>query len=74
MFLAALSAVIETMFESTELAKFEYAYVPQPVCLNVPAFYFACMGSNNHYTADDFLQRWSTQCSAQGISFHADSG
>ena len=60
MFLAALFAVIKKMFATTELAKFEYAYVPQPVCLNVPAFCFACMGSNNQYTADDFFQRWST--------------
>ena len=61
MFLVALSAAaIEKMFASKELAKFEYAYVPYTVCLNVPAFCFACMGSNNHFMADDFRQRWST--------------
>ena len=66
------------MFASNELAKYAYAYVAQPVCLNVPAFCFACMGSNNRFTADDVLQRWKyiySQCLARGItvvSFGAD--
>ena len=78
-FLATSFATIEKMFASNELAKnMHMQYIAQPVCLNVPAFCFACMGSNNRFTADDVLQRWKyiySQCSACGItviSFGAD--
>ena len=61
-----------------ELSKYAYAYVAQPVGLNVPPFCFACIGNNNRFTAEDVLQRWKyiySQCSARGIrvvSFGAD--
>lgn len=77
-FQATSFAAIERMFASNELAKYAYAYGAQPVRLNVPAFCFACMGSNNRFTAEDVLQRWKyiySQCSARGItvvSFGAD--
>ena len=77
-FLATSLSAIEKMFASCELAKYAYAYVAQPVCLNVPPFCFACIGSNNRFTAEDVLQRWKyiySQCSARGIrvvSFGAD--
>ena len=77
-FLATSLDAIEKMFASSELSKYAYAYVVQPVSLNVPAFRIACIGSNNHFTAADVFQRWKyiySQCSARGIkvvSFGAD--
>ena len=77
-FLATSLSAIEKMFATSELAKYAYAYVAQPMCLNVPPFCFACMGSNNRFTAEDVLQRWKyiySQCLARGIkvvSFGAD--
>ena len=77
-FLATSLGAIEKMFVTNELAKYAYAYVAQPVSLNVPAFCIACIGSNNCFKAEDVLQRWKyiySQCSARGItvvSFGAD--
>ena len=56
-FLAKSLSAIEKMFVTSELAKYAYAYVAQPMCLNVPPFCIACMGSNNRFTAEDVLQR-----------------
>ena len=57
-FLATSFEVIEQCFRTCEVSKFAYIYVAQCVSPTVPAYCLACMGTNNSFTATDFLKRW----------------
>ena len=58
------------MFETTDVAKYAYVYMAQPLCPNVAPFCLACMGTNNKFTAKDVLLRWQyivNECKKRNI-------
>ena len=56
-YLAVSFKVIENLFKTTDIAKYAYLYVVQPLKIDSPSFCLACIGTNNKFTALEILQR-----------------
>ena len=59
-FLALSFEGIENMFTNHTKAKYAYVYMAQPLDKNVPAFWLACFGTDNKFTAEHIVLRWQT--------------
>ena len=62
---------IEDSFKSSKISKYALVYIAQPLSPGVPAFPLACIGTDNKFTADILLKRWShisSECQKRGIS------
>ena len=77
-FLASSFAAIENYFKTSTIAKHAFLYMAQPLKSSAPAFILGCMTTDNKFTAEHVLKRWShihTECAKRGItvvSFGAD--
>ena len=77
-FLATTFDAIEDMFAKNSISRYAYVYMAQPLCHNTPPFCLSCMGSDNQFTAQDVLLKWSyiiSECKKRDIvvtSFGAD--
>lgn len=77
-FMATSFKVIEDYFATTGISKCAVVYMAQGMSEVVPAFYLACIGNNNQFTAELVLKRWQylhRECKKRGItaiSFGAD--
>ena len=77
-FLAVSFESMEKAFQVSDIAKYAFVYMAQPLSEGVPAFCLACMGTNNKFTAQDVLKRWNcnfSESKKRGItvlSFGAD--
>ena len=49
---------VEKMFADHTTASYPYVYMVRPFDHNIPAFCFACFGTNNKFTAEHVLLRW----------------
>eukprot|EP00731_Ephydatia_muelleri_P010532 Em0005g1118a len=49
----------EDSFKSSKISKYALVYIAQPLSPGVPAFPLACIGTDNKFTADILLKRWS---------------
>jgi len=77
-FIAISFPQMEHCFTSADIAKYAVIYMASPLAENIPAFCLACVGTNNKYTFNLVVQRWSyilCECGKRGItvvSFGAD--
>ena len=64
--------------ESSQISKYAFVYMAQPLSSGVPAFPLACIGNDNKLSADVLSRRWSqivTECQNRGftvLSFGTD--
>ena len=69
---------MEECFCFTDVAKYAFVYMAQPLAEDVPAFCVCCMGTNNKFAAEHVLKRWTQiflECKKREItqlSFGAD--
>ena len=69
--LAILFQTIEDSFKSSKISKCALVYMAQPLSPGVPSFPLACIGTDNKFSADILLKRWShilSDCQKRGIS------
>ena len=77
-YLATSFLAIETYFKTATIAKHAFLYMAQPLKPSTPAFILACLCTDNKFTAEHVLKRWTyirTECEKRGItvaSYEAD--
>ena len=76
-FLALSFETMERMFKTTDVAKYAYLYMAQPLCSTATPFCLACLGTNNQFTAREVLLRWkyiANECKRRGINVVTGDG
>lgn len=56
--LAVSFEAIEKMFSKSNMAKYAYVYMAQPLGENAPSLCLSCVGTDNKFTAKHVLLRW----------------
>jgi len=76
-FLATPFEQIEAMFHNEARSTFAYAYMAQPMALDVPPFCLNITGTNNRFDAKTVLSRWKhmlSECKLHKIHVISFSG
>lgn len=76
-FLALSFETMEGMFKMTDVAKYAYLCMAQPLCSTTTPFCSACLGTNNQFMAGEVLLRWkhiANECKRQGINVASFGG
>ena len=77
-FIAVSFEAMQDAFQNAKLANNAFVFMAQSLCDGVPAFCLACVGTDNKFSADLILNRWThivSECKKRGItvaSFGAD--
>lgn len=58
-FLATSYEQIENMFSTCIIAKYAYVYMVKPLDLQSPSFCLGCVGTDNKFSAEMVIMRWS---------------
>ena len=70
-YLATSFSAIETYFKTATIAKHAFLYMAQPLKPSTPAFILVCLCTDNKFTAEHVLKRWTyirTECEKRGIT------
>jgi len=70
-FLAVSFEFMERVFKTTDVAKYAYLYMAQPLYSTATPFCLACLGTDNQFTAKEVLLRWKhidDECRKRGIN------